>query len=144
MLQSEGLGLMVWSPLAGGLLSGKYGREQQGEDGSRRTTFDFPPVNKERAWDVIDVMREIAKARGATVAQIALAWLLYQPQVTSVIVGAKKPEQLADNIGATRVQLLPDDLERIEAASQLPSEYPGWMLERQGATRRQQVRDSQP
>jgi aryl-alcohol dehydrogenase-like predicted oxidoreductase len=144
MLQSEGLGLMVWSPLAGGLLSGKYGREQQGEDGSRRTTFDFPPVNKERAWDVIDVMREIAKARGATVAQIALAWLLYQPQVTSVIVGAKKPDQLADNIGATRVQLLPDDLERIEAASQLPSEYPGWMLERQGATRRQQVRDSQP
>jgi aryl-alcohol dehydrogenase-like predicted oxidoreductase len=144
MLQSEGLGLMVWSPLAGGLLSGKYGREQQGEEGSRRTTFDFPPVNKERAWDVIDAMREIAQARGASVAQIALAWLLYQPQVTSVIVGAKRPEQLADNIGATRVQLTPDDLERIDAASKLAPEYPGWMLERQGAARRQQLRDGQP
>ena len=102
MLQSEGLGLMVWSPLAGGFLSGKYARDQQGEAGSRRTAFDFPPLDKERAYDAIDVMREIAGARGVSVAQIALAWLLHQPAVTSVIIGAKKPEQLADNIGATR------------------------------------------
>ena len=139
MLRSEGLGLMVWSPLAGGLLSGKYGREQNGETGSRRVAFDFPPVDKERAWDVVDVMREIANTRGATVAQVALAWLLHQPQVTSVIVGARKPEQLADNIGATQVQLGADDLQRLDAASALPAEYPGWMLVRQGEARRQQL-----
>ena len=82
MLASEGVGLMVWSPLAGGLLSGKFGRGQQGEDGSRRNQFDFPPVDKERAFDCIDAMRPIAQARGVSVAQIALAWLLHQPQVT--------------------------------------------------------------
>lgn len=143
MLKSEGLGLMVWSPLAGGLLSGKYGREQQGEEGSRRVMFDFPPVDKERAWDVVDVMREIAAAREATVPQVALAWLLHQPQVTSVIVGAKKPEQLADNIGATEVRLTTEDLQRLDAVSALPKEYPGWMLERQGDARRKQLADAQ-
>jgi aryl-alcohol dehydrogenase-like predicted oxidoreductase len=142
MLKSEGLGLMVWSPLAGGLLSGKFGRDQQGEQGSRRTTFDFPPVDKERAWDIIDVMRKIAQARGATVAQVALAWLLYQPQVTSVIVGAKRPEQLADNIKATELQLAPDDLAQLDAASKLAPEYPAWMLERQGGTRMRQLADA--
>ena len=139
MLASEGVGLMVWSPLAGGLLSGKYGRDQPGEAGSRRTTFDFPPVNRERAWDCVDVMRTIADAKGVSVAQIALAWLLHQPQVTSVIVGAKRPEQLADNIAATRVTLSADELAKIGAASALPAEYPGWMLERQGGARRQQL-----
>jgi aryl-alcohol dehydrogenase-like predicted oxidoreductase len=89
MLQSEGLGLMVWSPLAGGLLSGKYGREQQGVEGSRRTTFDFPPVDRERAFTCVDAMRVMADARGVSVAQIALAWLLHQRAVTTVIVGAK-------------------------------------------------------
>jgi aryl-alcohol dehydrogenase-like predicted oxidoreductase len=136
---SEGLGLMVWSPLAGGLLSGKYGRQQQGEEGSRRTQFDFPPVDKERAWDVIDVMRPIAEARGASVAQVALAWLLHQPQVTTVIVGAKRPEQLADNIKATELRLSPEELQRIDAVSKLPAEYPAWMLERQGEIRRKQL-----
>jgi aryl-alcohol dehydrogenase-like predicted oxidoreductase len=139
MLRSEGVGLMVWSPLAGGLLSGKYGREQQAEAGSRRIAFDFPPVDKERAWGCIDVMRPIAQAHGVSVAQIALAWLLHQPQVTSIIVGAKRPEQLADNIGATHVSLSAGELEQIDNASRLPAEYPGWMLERQGEHRRQQV-----
>jgi aryl-alcohol dehydrogenase-like predicted oxidoreductase len=139
MLASEGVGLMVWSPLAGGLLSGKYGRDQQGEAGSRRTQFDFPPVNRERAWDCVDAMRLIATAKGVSVAQIALAWLLHQPQVTSVIVGAKRPDQLADNIAATRVALTADELAAIAAASALPPEYPGWMLERQGGARRQQL-----
>jgi len=142
MLRSEGLGLMVWSPLAGGLLSGKYSRDQQAEAGSRRIAFDFPPVNKERAWDVIDVLRPIAQEKGVSVAQIALAWLLHQPQVTSVIVGAKSTEQLADNIGATRVTLSAQELERIGEASRLPSEYPGWMLERQGDYRRRQLEGS--
>ena len=143
MLRSEGLGLMVWSPLAGGLLSGKYGRDQAGEQGSRRTSFDFPPVNKERAYDCIDAMRPIAQAHGVSVAQIALAWLLHQPQVTSVIVGARRPEQLADNLAATRVTLSAAELEQLDAASRLPAEYPGWMLERQGEVRRRQVLESQ-
>ena len=142
MLQSEGLGLMVWSPLAGGFLSGKYGRDRQGEAGSRRTAFDFPPIDKERAYDVIDVMREIATARGVSVAQIALAWLLHQPAVTSVIIGAKKPEQLADNIGATRLALDGAELARLEEISRLPAEYPGWMLTRQGEARRKQIAEA--
>jgi aryl-alcohol dehydrogenase-like predicted oxidoreductase len=139
MLQSEGLGLMVWSPLAGGLLSGKYGREQQAEAGSRRMAFDFPPVDKERAWDVVDAMRPIAQAHGVSVAQVALAWLLHQPVVTSVIIGAKKPEQLAENIAATNVKLTSDDLAKLGDASRMPAEYPGWMLERQGENRRKQA-----
>jgi aryl-alcohol dehydrogenase-like predicted oxidoreductase len=144
MLESEGVGLMVWSPLAGGLLSGKYGRDQQGEAGSRRTQFDFPPVNRDRAWDCVDAMRVIADAKGVSVAQIALAWLLHQPQVTSVIVGAKRPDQLADNIAATRVALTADELVAIDAVSALPAEYPGWMLKRQGGARRQQLAGTPP
>ncbi|RZL42544.1 MAG: aldo/keto reductase [Variovorax sp.] len=139
MLRSEGVGLMVWSPLAGGLLSGKYGRDQPGAPGDRRAQFDFPPVDKDRAFGAVDVMRPMAEARGISVARIALAWLLHQPQVTSVIVGAKRPEQLADNIGATEVKLTPAELDAIGEASRLPAEYPGWMLERQGAARRAQM-----
>ena len=139
MLQSEGLGLMVWSPLAGGLLSGKYTREQQGEQGSRRTTFDFPPVDRERAYTCIDAMRVMADARGVSVAQIALAWLLHQRVVTSVIVGAKKVEQLDDNIAATQVELTAQELAQLDDLSKLPAEYPGWMLERQGEYRRGQL-----
>ena len=139
MLRSEGVGLMVWSPLAGGFLSGKYGREQQGEQDSRRTKFDFPPVDKERGYDCIDVMRPIAQAHGVSVAQIALAWLLHQPQVTSVIVGAKRPEQLADNMAATDVVLNATELQQLNDVSRLPVEYPGWMLERQGGYRNQQM-----
>jgi aryl-alcohol dehydrogenase-like predicted oxidoreductase len=138
MLQSEGLALLVWSPLAGGLLSGKYSRDSVGEKGSRRTTFDFPPVQLERAWTVIDVMRGIGDAKGVSVAQIALAWLLHQPVVTSVIIGAKRLEQLDDNIAATAVQLSAEELGALGDASQLPQEYPGWMFERQGAVRRAQ------
>ncbi|KAE8758121.1 aldo/keto reductase [Paraburkholderia madseniana] len=142
MLHSEGLGLMVWSPLAGGLLSGKYGREQQGEAGSRRTTFDFPPVNRERAYDCIDVMRDIAETKKVSVAQIALAWLLHQRVVSSVIVGAKKVEQLDDNIAATGVALTADELAKLDQVSTLPAEYPGWMLERQGEVRRKQLEEA--
>lgn len=142
MLRSEGLGLMVWSPLAGGLLSGKYSRDKQGEAGSRRTVFDFPPVDRDRAWDCVDAMHPVAEAKGVSVAQVALAWLLHQPAVTSVIVGAKNAGQLADNIAATAVQLSPEELARIDAASALPREYPGWMLERQGEYRRKQVAEA--
>jgi aryl-alcohol dehydrogenase-like predicted oxidoreductase len=139
MLASEGLGLMVWSPLAGGLLSGKFGRDLKGQEGSRRTTFDFPPVDRDRAYDCIDAMRPIAQAKGVSVAQIALAWLLHQPQVTSVIVGAKRPEQLADNLAAAQVGLSAEELRVLDEVSRLPAEYPGWMFERQGETRRKQL-----
>jgi aryl-alcohol dehydrogenase-like predicted oxidoreductase len=139
MLASEGLGLLVWSPLAGGLLSGKFGRGQTVEAGSRRLEFDFPPVDRDRAFAVIDAMRPLAQARGVSVARIALAWLLHQPQVTSVIVGAKRPDQLADNLAATQVMLTPEELAKLDAVSRLPPEYPGWMLERQGDFRRKQV-----
>ena len=142
MLQSEGLGLMVWSPLAGGLLSGKVGRDRPAAEGDRRAAFDFPPVDRGRAFDCIDAMRPIAESRGVSVARIALAWLLHQPQVTSVIVGAKRPEQLADNVGSTEIVLNAEELAALDAASRLPSEYPGWMLERQGQFRRKMLADA--
>jgi aryl-alcohol dehydrogenase-like predicted oxidoreductase len=142
MLRSEGLGLMVWSPLAGGLLSGKFGPEQTSEAGSRRASFDFPPVHRPRADACIERMRPMAQARGVSVAQIALAWLLHQPAVSSVIIGAKRPDQLADNLASTQVVLQADELAALNEVSQLPAEYPGWMLARQGGARQQQVQDA--
>lgn len=135
MMRSEGLGLMVWSPLAGGLLSGKYDRDNEIAGDGRRASFDFPPVNRDRAWDVIDAMRPIAQAHGVSVARVALAWLLHQSHVTTVIVGAKRVEQLEDNIASTGLVLNADELAALDAVSALPAEYPGWMLERQGEYR---------
>lgn len=134
MLQSEDIGLMVWSPLAGGFLSGKYDRDGKTAEG-RRVDFDFPPINKERAYDAIEVMRSIAATKGCSIAQVALAWLLHQKVVTSVIVGAKRIDQLTDNIGATQVSLAPEELDALDKVTKLPAEYPGWMLERQGGYR---------
>ena len=139
MMRSEGVGLMVWSPLAGGFLSGKYTRDGTAEDGSRRATFDFPPVDPDRGHAVLDAMRPIADAKGVSVAQIALAWLLHQEVVTSVIVGAKKPEQLADNIAATRVVLTEEELKALDEVSRLPAEYPGWVFEFQSKVRAEQL-----
>ncbi|MFZ4747816.1 MAG: aldo/keto reductase [Sphingomonas sp.] len=137
MLKSEKMGLMVWSPLAGGLLSGKYDRETESKEG-RRAAFDFPPVDKPRTFDVIDAMRPIAAAHGATVAQVALAWLLHQPVVTTVIIGAKRIEQLDDNLKAVGVKLTTDDFTALDKVSALPAEYPGWMVAYQGSSRRPQ------
>jgi len=142
LLASEGVGLMVWSPLAGGLLSGKYRRDKQGEAGSRRASFDFPPVDRSRADACIDAMEPVAKAHGVSVARIAIAWLLHQPFVTSVIVGAKRPDQLSDNIAATQIRLSEADLRKLDEASALPSEYPGWMFSRQGEYRRKQLAEA--
>ena len=142
MLRSENVGLMVWSPLAGGLLSGKFGRNTEAEKGSRRTTFDFPPVNVDRAYDCIDAMRELAEARKVSVAQIALAWLLHQPVVTSVIIGARRAAQLDDNIAAAAIRLTADELATLDKVSALPAEYPGWMLERQGGARAKRLAES--
>jgi aryl-alcohol dehydrogenase-like predicted oxidoreductase len=130
MLADQKMGLMVWSPLAGGLLSGKYTREMDGQAG-RRSNYDFPPVNKAKAFDIIDVMRPMAVEKGVSAAQIALAWLLQQPVVTSVIVGANKTEQLADNLAAANVRFTAGELAALDEVSRLAPEYPGWMIERQ-------------
>ena len=135
LLADQQLGLMVWSPLAGGLLSGKFSADGTGPDGARRATFDFPVVDKPRAFRCVDAMRLIAERHGVSVAQVALAWLLSRPLVTTVIMGAKTPAQLHDNLGAAKVQLLAEDLKALDAVSALPPEYPGWMLARQGGLR---------
>jgi len=133
MLLSEGLGLMVWSPLAGGLLSGKYDLSADGAKGDgRRAAFDFPPVDLGRAVPLVAAMKGMADKRGVSVAQIALAWLLYQPVVSTVIVGAKRADQLADNIAACEVELEPAELDQLDGLSALPREYPGWMFQMQG------------
>jgi aryl-alcohol dehydrogenase-like predicted oxidoreductase len=135
MMRDEGLGLLVWSPLAGGLLSGKFGPGAPDAKDARRTKFDFPPVNTERAWACVEVMREIGKTHGVSVARVALAWVLAKPVVTSVIIGAKSLEQLDDNLQATTLKLTSDEVARLDAVSALPAEYPGWMLERQTPNR---------
>jgi aryl-alcohol dehydrogenase-like predicted oxidoreductase len=141
MLRSEGLGLLVWSPLAGGLLSGKY---SGGAGEGRRASFDFPPVDHPRAESCLDAMRPVAEARGVSVAQVALAWLLHRKAVTSVIVGAKRLDQLEDNIAATRLSLTDAELDALDAVSALPAEYPGWMFERQGARAQQLAEAGRP
>lgn len=133
--QDQNMGIMVWSPLAGGILSGKYNRDGTGPEGARRLSFDFPPLDKDRAFDCIDVMRDIARHYDSSVASVALAWLLHQKAVTTVIIGAKNTTQLDDNIHATKLTLSEDDLARLHAVSQLPPEYPGWMIERQASYR---------
>lgn len=135
LLLDQKVGLMVWSPLAGGFLSGKFTRENQQTEDSRRSNFDFPPVNKDRAFDIIDALKPMAESKGASVAQVALAWLLHQPVVTSVIIGAKKTEQLDDNLKAVDVKFTAEELAQLDAISKLPAEYPNWMLDRQGQDR---------
>ena len=135
LLETEKMGLLVWSPLAGGLLSGRFDRENQSPEGSRRSSFDFPLVDKERTWNIIDVIRPIAAAHGCSPARVALAWLLSRPVVTSVIVGAKRLSQLEDNIAAVDVTLSEEEIGKLDVVSQLPPEYPGWMLATQGADR---------
>jgi aryl-alcohol dehydrogenase-like predicted oxidoreductase len=135
VLADQRMSLMVWSPLAGGLLSGKFTREQEGPADSRRTTFDFPPVDRERAFACLDAMRMIGKAHGVSVARVALAWLLAQGHVTTIIIGAKNEQQLRDNIEATTLKLTPEDLGALEKVSALAPEYPGWMLARQAVGR---------
>lgn len=129
LLLSEKVGLMVWSPLAGGLLSGKYSRDGKAPAGSRRIEFDFPPVDRDRAFNCIDAMRTIAETREVSVARIALAYVLAKPFVTSVITGVKTVEQLEDNLAATEIQLTDEEMETLDTVSALPPEYPGWMIE---------------
>src|SRR6202041_3293552 len=135
LLQSEKVGVLVWSPLAGGLLSGKYSRINQKPADSRRTNYDFPIVDKERAWKILDVMAPIAKAHGCSPARLSIAWLLAKPVVTSVIIGAKRLDQLQDNLAAVELTLTQNELTQLDEVSVLPPEYPGWVLPFQGADR---------
>jgi aryl-alcohol dehydrogenase-like predicted oxidoreductase len=130
LLLDQKVGLMVWSPLAGGFLSGKYTRENQQADGRRGSgSFDFPPVNKDLAFNILDKLRPMAEAKGSTVAALALAWLLHQKVVSTVIIGAKKMEQLDDNLTAVEVKFTPEELQQLDEVSKLTPEYPGWMVE---------------
>jgi aryl-alcohol dehydrogenase-like predicted oxidoreductase len=135
LIAEERLGLMVWSPLAGGLLSGKFRRDFAGPNDARRTRFDFPPVEREHAYRTVDVIRPIAERHDVSVARVALAWLLHQNNVMSVIVGAKTAEQLADNIAATELTLSKEDFAALATASAPMLEYPSWMVDRQNAGR---------
>ena len=130
MMLSEGLGLMVWSPLAGGLLSGKYARgtDDTAEGEGRRAKLDFPRTDKALAFDLVDAMRPMAESRGVAVSAIALAWLLHKDVVSSVIVGARRPDQLAENLSASDVELTADELARLDALGTPEPEYPGWAI----------------
>jgi aryl-alcohol dehydrogenase-like predicted oxidoreductase len=137
LLEAEKTGLLVWSPLAGGLLSGKFSRENQKPEGSRRSEFDFPIVDKERTWKILDAMAPIAQAHNCSPARISLAWLLAKPVVSSVIIGAKRLDQLQDNIAAVDLKLTEAEIKQLDEVSTLPPEYPGWMLPFQNANRLQ-------
>ncbi|HEX3589110.1 MAG TPA: aldo/keto reductase [Pseudonocardiaceae bacterium] len=133
----QGLGILVWSPLAGGLLSGKYRRDSRPTEGSRQLTeWDEPPVRDEgKLYDTVDVLLSVAEARGATPAQVAIAWLLARPAVTSVVIGARTDEQLADNLGAAGVRLSEEDMGRLDEVSAQPLLYPYWHQAKTSADR---------
>ncbi len=133
LCQARGLAIMPWSPLAGGLLSGKFDPEKKGPADARRAIFDFPPVNAERLPRVLTALRKVAEQTGTSAARVALAWELTKPFVTSIIIGAKKPEQLADNLAATELRLSNDQIKLLDEASALPFEYPGWMVDFQNS-----------
>ena len=135
LLNDQKIGLLVWSPLAGGLLSGKFTRENQAPENSRRSSLDFPVVDKERSWRILDVLRPIAEAYSTSVATVVLAWTLAKPFVTSVILGAKRLEQLQQNIAAADLQLTDAEIKQLDEVSALPPEYPGWMIFLQNASR---------
>jgi aryl-alcohol dehydrogenase-like predicted oxidoreductase len=131
----EGLGILPWSPLAGGLLTGKFNKAGEGPADARRAQFDFPPVNKDRVFACVDAMRPLANKKAVSISQIALAYLLQKQFVTSVIIGAKTDEQLIDNLASTKVILAPEEVKALDEISTLPAEYPGWMVEFQGRDR---------
>ncbi len=129
LCRAEGVAILPWSPLAGGLLSGKFDPDKKGPADARRASFDFPPVNMERLPRVLTALRTVSEATGASVARVALAWQLTRPFVTSIIIGAKRPEQLIDNLAATELTLSSEQVTLLDDASALPAEYPGWMVE---------------
>ena len=136
LMEEERIGCMVWSPLAGGYLSGKYSPGSEGEAEGRRKSFDFPPLDKTKADALIAAMRPIAKAHGTSVARVALAYVMAKPWVSSVIIGARTEAQLNDNLEAGHLKLDAGQVARLDQLSALAPEYPGWMLERQADQQR--------
>ena len=124
LMKSEQVGLLIWSPLAGGFLGGKFGRDQKSPTGTRRAGFSFPPVDETRGYAVLDALGEVARELEISVARVALAWLFHQSVTTSVIVGARNEEQLRDNLAASEVKISPAQLERLDRASALPRRVP--------------------
>jgi aryl-alcohol dehydrogenase-like predicted oxidoreductase len=140
LAQDQGLAILPWSPLAGGLLSGKFDPDKPGPEGARRSSFDFPPVDRGRLPTVLGALRKVAKETGTSVARVALGWQLTRPFVTSVIIGAKTKEQLEDNLAAADLELAPEHISALDEASALPPEYPGWMVPFQNRDRRPATR----
>jgi aryl-alcohol dehydrogenase-like predicted oxidoreductase len=126
LLDDSGVGMLVWSPLAGGFLTGKYTRENPTGEGGRLSGFDVLPVDREKGYDLLDAMRPIATARQTSLAALAIAWLLGKPAVASVLVGASKMSQLTDNIGAIFVKLEPEEMKRLDSLTEPPAIYPNW------------------
>ncbi len=129
LLADQNIGLMVWSPLAGGFLTDKFA-SGTGPAEARRSKFDFPPLDRDRALKCIAAMKQLGAAHGASVARVALAWLLHQKAVSSVIIGMKTEQQFDDNLKAVELKLSAEELKQLNEVSALPPEYPGWMLER--------------
>ena len=135
LCREESLAVLPWSPLSGGFLTGKFRRDKAAPTGTRRAGFDFPPIDQERAFDAVDTLEAVAKETGKSIAQVALAWLLAQPGVTSVIIGAKREGQLKENLGAADVTLASDQLARLSSTTAPRALYPQWMIERQNIER---------
>jgi aryl-alcohol dehydrogenase-like predicted oxidoreductase len=135
LCREEGVGVLPWSPLSGGFLSGKYRRDNPNPEGARRTNFQFPAIDEARGFDAVDALDEIARKKGVTVPQVALAWLLGQPGVTSIIIGANKMSQLEDNLKAADLELSAEEVEQLSRTTAPPSMYPQWMIERQNVGR---------
>jgi aryl-alcohol dehydrogenase-like predicted oxidoreductase len=133
LCREEGLGVLPWSPLSGGFLTGKYRRGQDSPAGARRSGFDFPPIDEERGFDAVEALDAMAQEKSGTIPQVALAWLLAQPGVRSVIIGANKMAQLEDNLKAADVQLTAAEVERLSSTTEPPTLYPQWMVERQNS-----------
>jgi aryl-alcohol dehydrogenase-like predicted oxidoreductase len=129
MMRRYGLGMTVWSPLASGFLSGKYTRENLTDPDNRLSGFDLLPHDKEQGFALIERMRAIADKHSATVAQVALAWLLAQPAVTSVLLGASKLHQLEDNLGAAEVQLSAQEIAELAEGMPPAPVYPNWFID---------------
>ncbi len=136
MARAHNLAIFPWSPLSGGFLTGKYTRDGDKSDNGRRSNFDFPPIDKDKAYDVVDVMKDIGSKYDASPAQVALAWVRQQFGITSTIIGAKTIDQLNDNIKSVDVKLSEEDLKKMDEVSPLPEQYPGWMVQRQGGYRK--------
>ena len=135
LCREEGVGVLPWSPLSGGFLSGKYRRDNPNPEGARRTNFQFPAIDEARGFDAVETLDEIAKKKGATVPQVALAWLLAQPGVTSIIIGANKMSQLEDNLKAADIELTAEEVEQLSRTTAPLQMYPQWMIELQNQGR---------